>query len=107
MSRCRVPTRYIGIAAVTGLASLPTFAQENDTTVLDDVFVMADQDGEGVRRYQARRSGSATKTDTPLDEVPQAVSVIPATVLDDLRSPVSRKRWTTLAAWPARTTSAA
>nr|WP_272867967.1 TonB-dependent siderophore receptor [Stutzerimonas stutzeri] len=48
---------------------------------------MADQDGEGVRRYQARRSGSATKTDTPLDEVPQAVSVIPATVLDDLRSP--------------------
>jgi len=69
------------------LASLPTFAQENDTTVLDDVFVMADQDGEGVRRYQARRSGSATKTDTPLDEVPQAVSVIPATVLDDLRSP--------------------
>ena len=87
MSRCRVPTRYIGIAAVTGLASLPTFAQENDTTVLDDVFVMADQDGEGVRRYQARRSGSATKTDTPLDEVPQAVSVIPATVLDDLRSP--------------------
>ena len=87
MSRCRVPTRYIGIAAVTGLASLPTFAQENDTTVLDDVLVMADQDGEGVRRYQARRSGSATKTDTPLDEVPQAVSVIPATVLDDLRSP--------------------
>lgn len=87
MSRCRVPTRYIGIAAVTGLASLPTFAQENDTTVLDDVFVMADQDGEGVRRYQARRSGSATKMDTPLDEVPQAVSVIPATVLDDLRSP--------------------
>ena len=87
MSRCRVPTGYIGIAAVTGLASLPTFAQENDTTVLDDVFVMADQDGEGVRRYQARRSGSATKTDTPLDEVPQAVSVIPATVLDDLRSP--------------------
>ena len=87
MSRCRVPTRYIGIAAVTGLASLPTFAQKNDTTVLDDVFVMADQDGEGVRRYQARRSGSATKTDTPLDEVPQAVSVIPATVLDDLRSP--------------------
>lgn len=87
MSRCRVTTRSIAIAAVTGLASMPALAQEDDTAVLDDVVIMADQDGEGVQGYQARRSASATKTDTPLEEIPQAVSVIPATVLEDLRSP--------------------
>ncbi len=66
---------------------MPALAQEDDTAVLDDVVVMADQDGAGSQGYQARRSASATKTDTPLEEIPQAVSVIPATVLDDLRSP--------------------
>ncbi|MDO9625335.1 MAG: TonB-dependent siderophore receptor [Pseudomonas sp.] len=39
-----------------------------------------------VRGYRATRSASATKTDTPLREIPQAISVIPSAVLDDLGS---------------------
>ncbi|WP_422600967.1 TonB-dependent siderophore receptor [Pseudomonas sp.] len=39
-----------------------------------------------VQGYRATRSASATRTDTPLSEIPQAISVIPRAVLDDLGS---------------------
>jgi iron complex outermembrane receptor protein len=39
-----------------------------------------------VQGYRATRSSSATKTDTPLSEIPQAISVVPAQVLEDLNT---------------------
>ncbi|WP_413043621.1 TonB-dependent siderophore receptor [Pseudomonas sp. YJ42] len=75
------------MAAMTGLAAMPAWAQEAETTVLEEVVVTADREDDEARGYRTRRSASATKTDSPLEEVPQAVSVIPATVLDDLGSP--------------------
>lgn len=64
------------------------FAVE-DTAVLEDTTITASSElAEGpVQGYKATRSASATRTDTPLSEVPQSVSVIPAAVLDDLDSP--------------------
>lgn len=87
MSSSRVVTGLLGIAAAAGLGSMPALAQEADSAVLDEVVITADREQGEVKGYQTRRSASATKTDTPLEEVPQAVSVIPATVLDDLDSP--------------------
>src|SRR3546814_7330564 len=37
--------------------------------------------------YRAKRSRSATKIDTPIEEIPQSISVVPASVLQDLDSP--------------------
>lgn len=85
--RKRVSTGFIGMAAMTGLAAMPAWAQKAETTVLEEVVVTADREDGEAQRYRTRRSASATKTDSPLEEVPQAVSVIPATVLDDLGSP--------------------
>lgn len=39
-----------------------------------------------VQGYRATRSASATRTDTALSEIPQAISIIPSAVLDDLGS---------------------
>ncbi|MCQ4327697.1 TonB-dependent siderophore receptor [Pseudomonas stutzeri] len=72
---------------MAGLAAMPAWAQEAETAVLEEVVVTADREEEDARGYRTRRSTSATKTNSPLEEVPQAVSVIPATVLDDLDSP--------------------
>lgn len=66
---------------------MSAFAQESDSAVLEEVVVTADREQVEAEGYRTRRSASATKTDTPLEEVPQAVSVIPATVLEDLDSP--------------------
>jgi len=86
MSSSKVVVRLLGVAAAAALGSMSALAQESDRAVLEEVVVTADRD-QRAEGYQARRSASATKTDTPLDEVPQAVAVIPATVLEDLDSP--------------------
>lgn len=83
----RAVVQVLGIAAAAGLGSMSALAQQSQQTVLDEVVVTADREQADVEGYQARRSGSATKTNTPLEEIPQAVSVIPATVLEDLDSP--------------------
>ncbi|WP_407293776.1 TonB-dependent siderophore receptor [Stutzerimonas zhaodongensis] len=87
MSSSRVVARLLGVAAAAGLGSMSALAQESDRAVLEEVVVTADREQAEAKGYQTRRSASATKTDTPLEEVPQAVSVIPATVLEDLDSP--------------------
>lgn len=51
----------------------------------DSIIEASREKAEGpVDGYKASRSASATKTDTPLVEIPQAISVVPAQVLDDL-----------------------
>jgi len=87
MNSSRVAASILGIAAAAGLGSMPALAQETDSAILEEVVVTADREQVDAEGYRTRRSASATKTDTPLEEVPQAVSVIPATVLEDLDSP--------------------
>lgn len=87
MSSCKVSAGFIGFAAVTGLTAMPVLGQDVDTAVLDEVVITADRNDGDVQGYRSRRSASATKTNSPLEEIPQSVSVIPATVLDDLDSP--------------------
>ena len=71
-----------------GLLLDPVYAEEN-TLELDTISVTSDayESATGaVQGYRATRSASATKTDTALRDIPQSISVIPATVLKDLGS---------------------
>lgn len=83
------------MASFTGLAFAlladASFAEETPPTYeLDSITVNADSGYESatgpVSGYRATRSATATKTDTALKDIPQAVSVIPASVLKDLGS---------------------
>jgi iron complex outermembrane receptor protein len=69
-------------------ASAASAAQE---ATLPAVRVRAAADSETatspVSGYRAKRSGTATKTDTPLNEVPQSISVIGAEQMRDEASP--------------------
>ncbi|AZF35534.1 Ferrichrome-iron receptor [Pseudomonas sp. R4-39-08] len=71
-----------------GLLLDSAYAEEN-TLELDTISVTTDayESATGpVQGYRATRSASATKTDTALRDIPQSISVIPATVLKDLGS---------------------
>ncbi|TFY92383.1 TonB-dependent siderophore receptor [Pseudomonas kairouanensis] len=85
-----MPSRRIAPLAGLALGLLldPAFAEEN-TVELDTISVTTDayESATGpVKGYRATRSASATKTDTDLRDIPQSISVIPATVLQDLGS---------------------
>ena len=85
-----MPSRRIAPLAGLALGLLldPAFAEEN-TVELDTISVTTDayESATGpVHGYRATRSASATKTDTALRDIPQSISVIPATVLTDLGS---------------------
>ncbi len=85
-----MPSRRIAPLAGLALGLLldPAFAEEN-TLELDTIGVTSDayESATGpVNGYRATRSASATKTDTALRDIPQSISVIPATVLKDLGS---------------------
>jgi iron complex outermembrane receptor protein len=106
MSKIPAP-RIAAVAALTlGLAQSGTLrAQTADTppipatpasapvaeTTLPAVRVRGTAEQESatspVSGYRAKRSGTATKTDTPLNEVPQSISVIGAEQLRDQASP--------------------
>ncbi|KAF1010036.1 MAG: Ferrichrome outer membrane transporter/phage receptor [Pseudomonas fluorescens] len=79
------------IAPLTGLALglLLDPAYADDIVELDTINVTTDayESATGpVEGYRATRSASATKTDTAIRDIPQSISVIPATVLKDLGS---------------------
>jgi len=80
--------KWVGCGAALMLAGAPLAGAE-EATVLDSVIITADQErADGpVQGYRAKRTRSATKTDTPIEEIPQSISVIPASVLQDLDSP--------------------
>lgn len=74
-----------------GLLTDASFAEQPAQTYeLDTITVNADAGYESavgpVSGYRATRSASATKTDTAIKDIPQAISVIPASVLNDLGS---------------------
>ncbi|WP_280290900.1 TonB-dependent siderophore receptor [Pseudomonas sp. BN417] len=55
--------------------------------MLDDIQIDSrlQENADGpVQGYRANRSASATRTDTDIRDIPQAISVVPAQVLDDL-----------------------
>src|SRR5690349_4659119 len=67
--------------AASGLVSMPAFATGTDgagDAESDPIVVIGKRQG-----YDAKRSTSATKTDTNLQDVPQAISVITAEQMSD------------------------
>ena len=63
------------------------FAAEPPAQLADSVISAPGEQADGpVQGYRAKRSASATRTDTPISEIPQAISVVPAQVLEDLGS---------------------
>ncbi|KHA74856.1 TonB-dependent receptor [Pseudomonas chlororaphis] len=71
-----------------GLLVDPAFAEEPKPLELDAISVVSDYESPTgpVKGYRATRSSSATKTDTAIRDIPQAISVVPASVLKDLGS---------------------
>jgi iron complex outermembrane receptor protein len=71
-----------------GLLGDPVFAEEPLPLELDAISVTSDYESPTgpVNGYRATRSSSATKTDTAIRDIPQAISVVPASVLKDLGS---------------------
>jgi len=55
--------------------------QRDDVVELDAVTVTAEDDGD--KLYNARYSSSATRTDTPIKEIPQSIQVITQQLLND------------------------
>lgn len=71
-----------------GLLGNPVLAEEPQTLELDAISVTSDYESATgpVDGYRAIRSSSATKTDTAIRDIPQSISVIPVSVLNDLGS---------------------
>ena len=71
-----------------GLLGNPVFAEEPRPLELDAISVTSDYESPigPVDGYRATRSSSATKTDTAIRDIPQSISVIPVSVLNDLGS---------------------
>ncbi|RMR08495.1 hypothetical protein ALP94_100084 [Pseudomonas savastanoi pv. glycinea] len=74
-----------------GLLADASYAEQTPQTYeLDTITVNADANYESatgpVSGYRATRSATATKTDTAIKDIPQSISVIPASVLKDLGS---------------------
>ena len=67
---------------VAVLATLPSLAHadQNETINLDVVSVTAPKDNTS---YAVKNSSSATRTDTPVKEIPQSIQVIPRQLIDD------------------------
>ncbi len=89
MSRPTLPAITLTLAASFGLPSAAQTATEEQsagaTIILPELAVTAaGERGDGpVDDYRATRSVSATRTDTPIREIPQSISVVPRAVLED------------------------
>lgn len=87
-----MPRKFASLAGLTiGLLSDTSFAEEkNHSLQLEAMTITSEFDYESatgpVDGYKATRSASATKTDTAIKDIPQSISVVPSTVLQDLNS---------------------
>lgn len=74
-----------GVAFGALIAAGPgaVLAQSSEAVSLDTIEVQGERAGGPVNGYVARRSASATKTDTPLIETPQSVTVVTRDQMDD------------------------
>ena len=92
-SFCRAPrTRSAALLATSTLALLvPSLALASDDAAVADAAVVEDAEPtvSGVvvtgrpDTYQVERTTTATRTDTPLSEVPQSVTVVTEELIDD------------------------
>jgi len=84
------PRKFSPLAGLAlGLLVDPVFAEDTNPLELATTNITGEayESATGpVKGYRATRSASATKTDTALRDIPQSISVIPATVLKDLGS---------------------
>ena len=87
-SRKRASLLRLTLGLPLGLLGDPVFAEEPQPLELDAISVTSDYESATgpVQGYRATRSSSATKTDTAIRDIPQAISVVPASVLKDLGS---------------------
>ena len=71
-----------------GCSSPALWAETESPAELEVLTVTAEAErAEGpVQGYRANRTASATRTDTRIEDIPQAISVVPRQVLDDLDS---------------------
>lgn len=81
------PARH-GLLPLPLLLAIALPAQAADPLELNQLIIEASPEtADGpVQGYRAGRSASATRTDSAIEEIPQAISVIPAQVLADLDS---------------------
>ncbi|WP_066474982.1 TonB-dependent siderophore receptor [Bosea sp. WAO] len=73
----------VALAAIIVGWSGSGHAQNAPAIGLDTIEVQGERANGPVDGYVARRSATATKTDTPLIETPQSVSVVPRAQMDD------------------------
>lgn len=82
--------RFAPLAGIAlGLLVDPAYAEDTAPVELEATRITSEayESATGpVKGYRATRSASATKTDTALRDIPQSISVIPASVLNDLGS---------------------
>ncbi len=80
----RTAIHPLTLAVFVAVAGMPAVAAEAPVELQADVVRAERERGDGpVQGYVARRSQSATKTDTPLLETPQSISVISAARIRD------------------------
>lgn len=77
-----------GETPVTPPQAAPAPAPAADAIVLDTVVVegragITETTAGPVQGYRALTAGSATKTDTPIEQIPQTIAVIPRQLIDD------------------------
>ncbi|MBX9405151.1 TonB-dependent siderophore receptor [Pseudomonas baetica] len=87
-SRTKASLLGLTLGLPLGLLGDPVFAEDQIPLELDAISVTSDYESPTgpVKGYRATRSSSATKTDTAIRDIPQAISVVPASVLKDLGS---------------------
>lgn len=82
---------HFPVLASTAMAlmflNVPAYGEDNSSSntqklLLDSITVT----GKSVAGYNTMNSSSATRTDTPLIEIPQSISVLPRSVIDDLQA---------------------
>lgn len=77
----------VGIALASGLMALayPAYADDETIEQLDTVEVVGEKDSDTrpVKGYNAIKSSSSTRTDTPLRDTPQSITVIPQDLIKD------------------------
>jgi len=83
-----VPFTKLSLGLSASLLGLPALAQ--DPILLDTLSISEsrlDERADGpVQGYRATRSATATRTDSDIRDTPQAISVVPAQVIDDLNT---------------------
>lgn len=76
----------VGLALASGLMAFTTTAYAEDETIeLDTIQVVGEKESDTrpVKGYNAKKSSSSTRTDTPLRDTPQSITVIPQDLIKD------------------------